>query len=133
MIAFIPEAVAQKCRINAGTTQNGCVTFREVYEYDYVTEKPMFPGGDTKLVRFINETRQYPENAYNKGIQGRVICSFVVNTDGSVSDIVVIKGVERSLDREAVRIFTKMPEWTPGKFEGQVVPVRVIWPVAFRK
>lgn len=133
MMIPVSEAMAQKCRINAGVGTDGSHTYREVYEYDYVTEKPMFPGGNTKLVGFINDMRQYPEAAYKKGIQGRVLCSFVVNPDGTVTDIMVLKGVERTLDREAVRIFTKMPEWIPGKFEGRAVPVRVVWPVAFRK
>lgn len=128
-----PQAGAQTCRINSGTSNNGTPSYREVYEYDYVTDKPTFPGGDRQLVNFINEIRQYPADAYKRGVQGRVLCSFVVNIDGSISDVMVLKGVERTLDREAVRIITKMPEWIPGKIDGKNVPVRVIWPVAFRK
>lgn len=107
--------------------------YREVYEYDYVWEKPSFPGGDVKLIQFINANRHYPEAAYKAGIQGRVVCSFIVNTNGSVSDVQIFKGVEASLNREAQRIFRMMPNWIPGKLDGIPVPVRVIRTVPFRK
>ena len=124
---------SQTCRVKAGTTTGGVKTYMEVYEYDYVKEKPSYPGGNAELVAFINKNRQYPEDAYKKGIQGRVTCSFVVNTDGSVSHISVLRGVEPSLNQEAVRIMSKMPEWKPGKHDGKLVPVRVVWSVPFRK
>lgn len=127
------ESAAQTCRVNIGTTDTGSVSYLEVYEYDYVSEKPTFPGGDRNLMTFINATREYPMEAYRKGIQGRVTCAFVVNIDGSVSHIKVLKGVEPSLNKEAVRVLGKMPEWTPGKHDGKIVPVRVIWSVPFRK
>ena len=133
-LAVSEDAAAQTCRVRAGkANQNGCENYIEVYEYDYVKEKPSFPGGNARLVQFINDNREYPAEAYKKGIQGRVTCSFVVNTDGSVSHVSIIRGVEQSLNREAVRIMNKMPEWIPGKHEGQTVPVRVIWSVPFRK
>lgn len=124
---------AQTCRINAGHTSGGAKAYMEVFEYDYVSEKPTFPGGDVKLISFINDNRKYPEEAYKKGIQGRVTCAFVVNTDGSISHISILKGVEQSLNQEAMRILGKMPEWKPGKHDGRTVPVRVIWSVPFRK
>ncbi len=127
------DTSAQTCRINCGRSDTGAKTYKEVFEYDFVKDKPSFPGGNEKLICFINHNRQYPQEAYRRGIQGRVICSFVVNIDGSVSDISVLKGVEPSLNREAVRIIASMPEWTPGKIDGRPVPVRVVWPVPFRK
>lgn len=127
------DASAQTCRVKAGNPQSGGTSYIEVYEYDFVSEKPSFPGGSQKLIAFINENRKYPQEAYKKGIQGRVTCSFVVNPDGSVSHISVLRGVETSLNQEAVRIMSKMPEWLPGKHEGHTVPVRVVWFVPFRK
>lgn len=124
---------AQTCRVTAGRTSGGAKAYLEVFEYDYVSEKPSFPGGDTELISFINKNRQYPKEAYKKGIQGRVTCAFVVNTDGTVSHISILKGVEQSLNKEAMRILEKMPEWKPGKHDGHAVPVRVIWSVPFRK
>lgn len=126
-------AQGQTCRICCGVNADGYQTFKEIYEYDYVSEKPTFPGGDSKLVKFINSTREYPKAAYENGIQGRVICSFVVNTDGSISNIQILRGVEDSLNEEAIRIIKKMPKWTPGRIDGQAVPVRVIYPIPFRK
>ncbi len=124
---------AQTCRVNIGTNASGGTNYIEVYEYDYVTEKPAFPGGDRNLMTFINATRNYPLDAYRKGIQGRVTCSFIVNTDGSVSHISVLRGVNPSLNKEAVRVLSEMPEWNPGKMDGKTVPVRVVWSVPFRK
>lgn len=124
---------AQTCRVSAGKVENGCKAYIEVFEYDYVDEKPEFPGGGECLLNFINENRHYPEEAYEKGIEGRVTCSFVVNTDGAISNITVMKGVECSLNKEAVRIISKMPPWSPGKIHDHPVPVRVICCVPFRK
>lgn len=128
------DSDAQTCRVRISVnTAEGRVEYREVYEYDYVWEKPSFPGGDDKLLRFINKNRRYPEGAYKAGIQGKVMCSFIVNSNGSVSDIQVFKGVETSLNEEAVRIFSKMPKWNPGRINGVPVPVRVIRAVPFRR
>ncbi len=124
---------AQTCRVNIGTNAQGTVSYMEVYEYDYVSEKPTFPGGDRNLMTFINATRNYPIDAYRKGIQGRVTCAFIVNTDGSVSHISVLRGVNPSLNKEAIRVLGEMPEWNPGKLNGKPVPVRVIWSVPFRR
>lgn len=132
-VTAIADMSAQTCRVATGVRADGSLKFKEVYEYDYVDVKPTFPGGDSHLVNFINKTRRYPASAYQHGVEGRVTCSFVVNADGSVSNIAVLKGVEPSLNQEAVRIFSKMPDWEPGKINGQPVPVRVIWPVPFRK
>lgn len=124
---------AQTCRVNCGKGENGQITYREVFEYDYVSEKPTFPGGDSRFVSYINNNRRYPAEAYRRGIQGRVTCTFVVNANGTISNVRVLKGVEASLNQEAVRILTSMPKWHPGKIDGQPVPVRVIWPIPFRR
>ena len=112
LAALAPEASAQTFRV-AGEMANGVRTYIEVYEYDYVSEKPSFPGGDEMLMHYINEERRYPAKAYKDGVQGRVTCSFVVNTDGSVSHVRVLRGVEQSLNQEAVRLIRKMPAWCP--------------------
>lgn len=126
------HAAAQTTRIQC-RSNGGCQSsYREVFEYDYVGEKPTFPGGNTMLIRYINDTRQYPRSAYRNRIQGRVTLSFVVNTDGTISDIYVLRGVEPSLNSEAVRIIRNMPQWNPGKVNGRCVPVRVIQTVPFR-
>ncbi|MCM1377817.1 MAG: energy transducer TonB [Clostridium sp.] len=124
---------AQTYRISAGVSPSGARCYLEVFEYDFVSEKPSFPGGERKLTEFINAHRHYPIEAYRNGEQGRVTCSFVVNTDGSVSHVKVIRSVSASLNEEAIRIFKLMPPWLPGKLNGQPVPVRVIRSIPFRK
>ena len=105
----------------------------EVYEYDYVDVQPQFPGGEHGLINFINKTREYPYHAYKNRIQGRVLCSFIVGTDGKVSNIRVIRGTQdESLNREALRVIGEMPRWKAGKVAGQAVPVRCVLPIAFR-
>lgn len=131
--ATVFDASAQTCRVASGVKADGTRTYIEVYEFDYVEEKPEFPGGRPSMMGYINENRRYPAEAYARGVEGRVTCSFVVNTDGSVSNVMVLRGVEPTLNREAVRLLSKMPTWTPGKMSGQSVPVRVICAVPFRK
>ena len=107
--------------------------YAEVYEYDYVDIQPQFPGGERGLINFINKTREYPYRAYKKGIQGRVLCSFIVGTDGKVSDVHVVRSAgDESLNREAVRVIHEMPRWSVGKVDNHAVPVRVVLPIAFR-
>lgn len=132
-LSFSGNAAAQTCRVNTGKQNNGCMLYTEVYEYDYVDSKPEFPGGGQSLLNFINDNRNYPEEAYNKGIEGRVTCSFVVNPNGKISHVSVLRGVEPSLNNEAVRIISSMPCWTPGKINDQAVPVRVVCAIPFRK
>lgn len=104
-----------------------------VYEYESVDERPQFPGGERSMINFINETREYPYHAYHNHIQGRVICSFVVGTDGKLFNIQVIRGSgDDSLDREAMRVISKMPRWKAGRVSNSKVNVRCVIPIAFR-
>lgn len=129
---FTSNLKAQTFRVTSSHS-NGYTTYIEVYEYDYVDQKPEFPGGGQSMLNFINEERIYPEEAYLQGIEGRVTCAFIINSDGSVSNISIIKGCEPSLNKEAKRIISKMPHWSPGKIDNIPVPVRVICSVPFRK
>lgn len=131
--SVISSSYAQTFKIACGKNAEGEQTFKEIYEFDYVSEKPTFPGGEHKLLKFINTTREYPQWAYNNNIQGRVVCSFIVECNGTISHIQILKGVEESLNNEAIRIIEKMPKWIPGRVNGQPVPVRVVYPIVFRK
>ncbi|MDR1203623.1 MAG: M56 family metallopeptidase [Tannerellaceae bacterium] len=93
---------------------------------------PQFPGGDNELLEFIAKNVKYPAEAQAKGVQGRVNCSFVVNEDGSISDIEVVRGLDPLLDAEAVRVLGIMPKWTPGRNDGKVAAVRYTVPIIFR-
>lgn len=97
-----------------------------------VEQMPKFPGGDPELLRFINQSIKYPVIAQENGIQGRVVCTFVVNRDGSVVDVEVVRGVDPSIDKEAVRVVSNMPKWEPGMQRGKPVRVRYTVPITFR-
>ena len=97
-----------------------------------VERQPEFPGGMVALNRFLHDNIRYPQIAMEHGIQGRVVLQFVVNTDGTIVDIQVVRGVDPHLDREAVRVVQSMPRWTPGEQRGRQVRVRFTLPVNFR-
>ena len=100
--------------------------------FDVVEEMPSFPGGNGALMSYLNSNVKYPVVAQENGVQGRVIISFVVERDGSISDVKVARSVDPSLDREAQRVVKSMPRWTPGKQNGQTVRVKYTVPVVFR-
>lgn len=100
--------------------------------FTVVEKQPEFPGGMAELMKFLAKSIEYPVIAQENGIQGRVVCSFVVNRDGSIVDIQVMRGVDPSLDKEAVRVIGTMPKWKPGEQRGKPVRVRFILPVQFR-
>jgi len=97
-----------------------------------VESMPGFPGGEAALFKYLSDNIKYPVIAQESGIQGRVICQFVVNRDGSIVDIEVVRGVDRSLDEEAKRVIANMPKWSPGKQRGKAVRVKYTLPVNFR-
>ena len=97
-----------------------------------VEEMPEFPGGQAALMSFIAKSIKYPVVAQENGIQGRVTCSFVVNKDGSIVDAEVIRGIDPSLDKEALRVINTMPKWKPGKQRGKPVRVKFTVPINFR-
>ena len=97
-----------------------------------VEESPKFPGGQKALMKYFSDNVRYPVVAAENGIQGRVICQFTVWKDGTIRDIVVVRGVDKSLDREAVRLIENMPKWNPGKQRGKAVSCKFTVPVSFR-
>jgi len=100
--------------------------------FDIVEQQPLFPGGPTALMKYLSENTKYPVVAQENGVHGRVTVQFVVEKDGSISDVHVLKGVDPSLDKEAVRVVKSMPRWTPGKQNGITVRVNYRVPVLFR-
>ncbi|MEE0951982.1 MAG: energy transducer TonB [Paludibacteraceae bacterium] len=98
-----------------------------------VETMPEFPGGQQALFKYLSENVKYPVIAQENGIQGRVICQFVVNKDGSIVDVEVVRsGGDPSLDKEAVRVIKSMPKWKPGKQRGKAVRVKYTVPVNFK-
>ena len=104
----------------------------ETKVFDVVEQMPEFPGGQAALLKWISDNIKYPAIAEENGIQGRVVCTFVVERDGSVTDVQVARSIDPSLDKEAVRVLKKMPKWIPGKQNGSAVRVKYTVPVTFR-
>ena len=100
--------------------------------FDVVEVMPSFPGGQGALIQYLNSHVKYPVVAQENGIQGRVTISFVVERDGSITDVKVARSVDPSLDKEAARVVSSMPRWTPGKQNGSAVRVKFNVPVVFR-
>ncbi len=100
--------------------------------FTVVEQMPMFPGGDPALMRYLSSNIHYPTVAAENGVQGRVVVGFVVERDGSITDVNVLRSVDPSLDREAMRVVKSMPRWQPGKQNGSAVRVKYQVPVSFR-
>lgn len=100
--------------------------------YDVVEQMPSFPGGISGLRTYLNQNIRYPAEAQENCVQGRVVVSLVVEKDGHISDVTVLRSVDPSLDKEAIRVVRNMPRWTPGKQGGEPVRVRYNVPVSFR-
>ncbi len=100
--------------------------------FEYLEEMPEFPGGQAALMKWLSKNIEYPPIAAENGIKGRVTVSFVVEPDGSVSNVTVVRGVDPHLDKEALRVVSKMPKWKPGMQTGKPVRARYQLPIQFR-
>ena len=109
---------------------------QNVYEedeiYQKVDEMPSFPGGETKLMEYVGKNLKYPQEAREKGVQGRVFVGFVVEPDGSISDVKLLRGIGGGCDEEAIRVVKSFPKWKPGKHQGKFVRVSYMLPVNFK-
>ena len=104
----------------------------EAKVFDVVEQMPSFPGGPSALMEYLHDHVKYPVVAQENGVQGRVVVSFIVERDGSITDVRVVRSVDPSLDREAARVVSSMPRWTPGKQNGSAVRVKYNVPVMFK-
>lgn len=108
------------------------LAYNEVIEIDKVDEKPSFPGGESAMKSYLNSNVKYPVEAQENCIQGRVIVQFIIEKDGSISDVKISRSVDPSFDREALRVVKAMPKWNPGKLQGIPARVKNEVPVVFR-
>ncbi|MBQ9547759.1 MAG: energy transducer TonB [Bacteroidales bacterium] len=109
------------------------VVEEEAIPFQLVEEKPSFMGGDANAFsKWVNERLVYPEIAKENGVQGRVMLQFTVNPDGSVTNVKVLRGVDPTLDKEAVRVVSSSPKWKPGKQRDRAVKVTYTFPVIFQ-
>ena len=123
-LAMIEETIEDSEAISQVTKEDEVVHIR-------VDRMPEFPGGQAALNNYLAQNLQYPILAQENGIQGRVVCQFIVEKDGSVGDVKVIRGVHESLDNEAIRVVEAMPKWIPGVQGGEIVRVRYTLPIRF--
>lgn len=109
------------------------VVEEETIPFMFVEEKPKFNGGDAnEFSKWVGKNLVYPEIAKENGVSGRVMLQFTINPDGSLSNIIVLRGVDESLDKEAVRVVSQSPKWTPGRQRDRAVKVTYTFPVIFQ-
>ncbi len=99
---------------------------------DFAEKMPEYPGGSKAMMAYLNKNVKYPVRPQETGIQGRVIVQFVVERDGSISNLIVVRSVDPDLDKEALRVIEAMPKWTPGLQNGKPVRVKYTLPVYFK-
>lgn len=104
----------------------------DVTIYNAVEQMPKFPGGEAALMKYINSHINYPPAAAMNKVQGNVIVQFVVNKDGSIGEVKVVRSVDKDLDREAIRVIKSLPKFTPGRQNGKAVNVWYTIPVPFK-
>ena len=137
------DVEVEDIEINAEVEQNEVleeyvapeVVEEEVVEqeiFKIVEEMPAFPGGEAKLMEYVAKNVKYPQIARETGVQGRVYVNFVVEPDGSVSNVSVLRGIGGGCDEEAMRVVKSMPKWKPGKQRGKAVRVSYMLPVNFK-
>lgn len=100
--------------------------------FDVVEQMPEFPGGQEALMQFLRQEVKYPKEAEEKGLQGRVVVRYIIEKDGSISEVEIAKSVNEYLDAEAIRVVNAMPKWKPGKQKGENVRVKYTLPISFR-
>ena len=113
------------------SAQKTVVAEKNQQAFDVVEQMPEFPGGIKALLDYLCQNVKYPVDAEKQKIEGRVIANFVVETDGSISNVEVFRPVFPSLDAEAVRVLSAMPKWKPGMQSGKVVRVKYTVPISF--
>lgn len=121
--------ISPSCLAHVGDFQNAA---DESTVYTEVDQAPEFTGGQVALMNYLARSIRYPAKEQEEGIQGKVVVSFIVERDGSISDVKVVKSVSEGLDREAKRVVRNMPAWVPGKVNGKEVRSYFTLPITFR-
>lgn len=131
VIVFVPAgANAQNKKVKKTPTHKETATDDKVYEV--CEQMPTYEGGDVALLKYLTDSVKYPELAKKHGVQGRVVIGFIVEKDGSLTDVKVLRHVDIALDAEALRVVKGMPKWIPGCHDEQLVRVEYNVPVSFR-
>ena len=132
-IVVVEQAPATQGKVEPVEMPNAMkVEKAEKEAFDVVEQMPQFPGGPEALMQFLSQNVKYPKEAYEKNVQGRVIASFVVEKDGSITEAVIRKSIDPLLDAEALRVIGSMPKWEPGMQNGEAVRVKYTVPITFK-
>ena len=121
------RANAQDKKGNTSQTRKDTATDDKVYEV--CEQMPIFEGGDAALLKYLRENLKYPDKTKDRGVQGRLVIGFIVEKDGSLTDVKVLRPVDIDLDAEVLRLVKGMPKWIPGRHNGQRVRVRYLLPI----
>jgi protein TonB len=132
MKKFIIMSLMTLFGLTTVSAQKTVVAKKNQQVFDVVEKMPEYPGGQAALFEYLQKNVKYPADAEKKKVEGRVLVTFVVNTDGSITDIEVVRKTFPSLDAEAVRVISGMPRWKPGEQKGQKVRVKYTVPLTFR-
>ena len=128
VIVFAPaRANAQDKTEKTTQTRKDTTTDDKIYEV--CEQMPIFEGGDAALLKYLRENLKYPDNTKDRGVQGRLVIGFIVEKDGSLTDVKVLRPVDIDLDAEVLRLVKGMPKWIPGRHNGQRVRVRHLLPI----
>ena len=131
VVVFVPaRANAQDKKEKTTQTHKDTTTDDKVYKV--YEQMPTYEGGNAALLKYLTDSVKYPELAKKHGVQGRVVIGFIVEKDGSLTNVKVLRAVDRALDAEALRVVKGMPKWIPGCQDEQLVRVRYNVPVSFR-
>ena len=132
MKKFIIMALMAVFGLTTVSAQKTVVAKKNQKVFDIVEQMPEYPGGQAALFEYLSKNIKYPADAEKKKVEGKVFVTFVVDTDGKITDVSLMRKVFPSLDAEAVRVISAMPNWIPGKQKGQVVRVKYTVPIMFR-
>ena len=132
LVVVVAPARANAQDKKGKTTQTRKDTATDDKIYEVCEQMPIFEGGDAALMKYLTDSVKYPELAKKHGVQGRVVIGFIVEKDGSLTDVKVLRHVDIALDAEALRVIKGMPKWIPGCQDEQLVRVRYNVPVSFR-
>ena len=132
MKKFIIMALMAVFGLTTVSAQKTVVAQKNQKVFDIVEQMPEYPGGQAALFEYLSKNIKYPADAEKKKVEGKVFVTFVVDTDGKITDVSLMRKVFPSLDAEAIRVISAMPNWIPGKQKGQVVRVKYTVPIMFR-
>ena len=132
LVIVIAPASANAQDKRGKTTQTRKDTATDDKVYEVCEQMPIFEGGDAALLKYLRENLKYPDKTKDRGVQGRLVIGFIVEKDGSLTDVKVLRPVDIDLDAEVLRLVKGMPKWIPGCQDEQLVRVRYNVPVSFR-